>query len=269
MSESLFPDGPASRPMTPLAAALWSVALTIVVRLAVTVTASVRPGAENDIVNLTACQVLATSLVIFAIVRWHAPELPMRGVTGALPMAPLHGLFAIAAGAGLVPLCSALADLVLRRFPIAEDDAAESIHKMLTSSSRTGVLLAVLVVVPVALEVFYRGVVFSGVRATVGPRVAILATSVFYACSFVQPQQMPAALLVGLALGWLREQSGSVFAPILAQLAYGAVEGIPILRGRDLEAEVTYPSKWIAGGAVIAVLALVGVAAGSRTREGD
>jgi len=239
--------------MSPLAAALWSVALTMTVMVAVSVTDAVRPGAQTDIVNLAACQVLATSLVVFAMVRWHAPDLPMRGVLGMRGISPLHVPLAIAAGAGLFPLMSTVDSLIVKRWPIQDDSAAEGIEKLLASSSRVGLVVAALVVVPIARELFYRGILYGGIRATV-----------FYACSFLDPQQMPTALALGFALAWLRERSGTVIAPILAQLAYGSVEGIPILRGQDLEADVTYPAKWIAGGAAIALLALVGIGAGRR-----
>jgi membrane protease YdiL (CAAX protease family) len=250
--------------MSPLAAALWSIALTMTVMVAVSVTDAVRPGAQTDIVNLAACQVLATSLVVFAMVRWHAPGLPMRGVLGMRFIAPLHVPLAIAAGAGLFPLMSTIDSLVLRRWPVQDEAAAESVQKLLASSSRVGLVTAALVVVPIARELFFRGILYGGLRATVNARVAIMATSVFYACSFLDPQQMPTALALGFALAWLRERSGTVLAPILAQLAYGSVEGIPILRGQDLEADVTYPTRWIAGGAAIALLALVSIGSGKR-----
>ena len=250
--------------MTPLAAALWAVALTMTVMVAVSVTESVRPGAQSDIVNLAACQVLATSLVIFAMVRWHARDISLRVTLGMRPLAPLRAPLAIAAGAGLFPVLSTLDDAIVRRWPIGDESAAESVQKLVSSSSRVGLVMAALVVVPIARELFFRGILYGGVRATTGMRSAIIATSVFYACSYLEPQQMPTALVLGLALAWLRERTGTVLAPLLAQLAYGAVEGIPILRGRDPSADVTYPTKWIAGGAVIAVLALAAVGAGRR-----
>lgn len=250
--------------MSPLAAALWSVTMTMLVMMAVSITASIRPGAETDIVNLAACQVLATSLVVFAMVRWHAPERPMRSLLGMRPIAPLHAAYSLAAGAGLFPLMSTIDDAVLRRFPIQDPSAAESVEKLLSSSSRVGLVLAALVVVPVARELFFRGILYGGVRATVNVRAAVVATSVFYACSYLEPQQMPTALALGFAFAWLREGTGTVVAPILAQLAYGAVEGIPVLRGRDLSADVTYPASWIAGGALIAAMALSGLAAARR-----
>lgn len=250
--------------MTPLAAALWSIALTMTVMVAVSVTESARPGAQTDIVNLAACELLATSLVVFAMVRWHARDTSLRVTLGMRPLAALRAPLAIAVGAGLYPAMATAEDALFKRWPIDDAAAAESLEKVLSSSSRVGLVVAALVIMPIAREVFFRGILYGGVRATAGVRPAMIATSVFYACSFLEPQRMPTALVLGFALAWLRERSGTVLAPVLAQLAYGAVEGIPILRGRDLNADVTYPSKWIAGGAVIAVLALAAVGAGRR-----
>ena len=264
MNESLRPDAPSSRPMSPLAAALWSVALTMTVMVVVSLTEAARPGAEADVVSLAASQLLATSLVIFAMVRWHAREVSLRATLGVRAVAPLHIVLSLAAGAGLCPLLSTVDDAIMRRFPIDDAGAAEHLQKVLSSSSRIGLVVAALVVVPVARELFFRGVLYGGLRATTPVRSAVTATAVFFACSTLEPQQIPTTLALGLSLAWLRERSGTVLAPILAQLAYGAVDGIPILRGRDPAADVAYPARWIVGGAVIAALALGAIGAGRR-----
>ncbi len=250
--------------MSPLAAALWSVALTMVVVLAVSATESARPGAQDDIISLAACQVLATSLVVFAMVRVHARDASLRATLGVRPIAVLHVPLSVAAGAGLYPLLSTIDDAIMRRFPLDDPQAVEGLQRVLSSSSRVGLVLAALVVVPVARELFFRGILYGGLRETTPVRSTIVATAVFYACALLEPQQMPTALLLGLALAWLRERSGTVIAPVLAQLAYGAVEGIPVLRGRDPSADVTYAPRWILGGALIAALALAGIGAGRR-----
>jgi len=92
------------RPLTPLTAALWSIGLWLVENVCVQVTQAARPGALSDIVNLGACQALATSLVVFAMVRVHARETSLRVTLGVTPLAPLQFLLSIAAGAGLYPL---------------------------------------------------------------------------------------------------------------------------------------------------------------------
>jgi membrane protease YdiL (CAAX protease family) len=264
MPESLRPDEPADRPLTPLAGALWSVALTMLVMFAIEATEQARPGAQTDIVNLAACQVLATSIVVFAMVRMHAREVSLRATLGLRPVAPLHAVLAIAAGAGLHPLLATVDAWVERRWPLEDPQTTERLQTLVTSSPRVVLVVAMLVVMPIASEVFFRGILYGGIRATTNVRAAIVATAVFYACSYLDPQQMPTALAIGFAMAWLRERTGTVVAPVLAQLAYGAVDGIPWLRGRDPMADVTYPPKWIAGGALIALLALAAVGAGKK-----
>jgi membrane protease YdiL (CAAX protease family) len=249
--------------LTPLAAALWSVALTILESVVVAVTDAARPGALTDIVNQAACRVLATSLLCFVMVRLYAREGSLRATFAVRPISPLHVPLAIAAGAGLCPVLSTLQDLVVRRWPLAEDES-DTVQRLVASSSPLGLVLAALVAVPIAYELFFRGILYGGVERATSARVAIVSTSVFYACSSLDPRQIPPALALGVAMAWLRERTGTVVAPILAQLAFNAVDGIPILRGRDAAANVTYPSRWIVGGAVIAVLALAAVGAGKR-----
>jgi membrane protease YdiL (CAAX protease family) len=263
VSDSTHPE-PGDRPLTLLAAALWWIALTMTVLLAVSVTESARPGAQTDIVNLAACELLATSIVVFAMVRWHASDVSLRVTLGMRPLAALRAPLAIAAGAGLAPLMATVQGAILRRWPIGDPAAVESLDKLYSSSSRVGFVVAALVIMPIAQEVFFRGILYGGLRSSVGVRAAMVATTLFYACASLEPREMPTAVAVGLAMAWLRERSGTVLAPILAQLAFGAVDGVPILRGRDLSADVTYPTKWIAGGAAIALLALAAVGAGRR-----
>jgi len=262
------------RPLTPLTAALWSVGLWLVENVCVQVTEAARPGALSDIVNLGACQALATSLVVFAMVRVHARETSLRVTLGVVPLAPLHFLLSIAAGAGLYPLLSTVDDWVLERWPQHPPGEAPSLDDTLmaklldvhTMGARVALVVAAFVVMPLARELFFRGVVFTELRRSGRLWVAMVASSVFFAASQFDWRSMPSALVLGLALARLRDRTGSVLGAVAAHLAFWSVAGIPILRGADPAADVTYSPRWIAGGAVIAVLALVAVGAG-HTQE--
>jgi membrane protease YdiL (CAAX protease family) len=251
-----------------MAAALWTAALWLLAHVAIGVTVAVRSGAEGDLVNLAACEVLATSLVIFFIVRVHAREVSLRSTLGLRPLAPLHLLLSVAAGAGLFPVASAINDAVVRRFPRdpADLEALEKLVAVTTPASRVALVVTFFVVVPLAVELFFRGTLYGLLRRATSDLTAIVSTAVFFACgSSDDPRSIPTALLLGLALGRLRAQTATVLAPIAASLAYGAVAAIPILRGRDPNADVTFPVRWVVGGAVIGLLALVVVGAGKRS----
>jgi membrane protease YdiL (CAAX protease family) len=259
------PDSrPVDHPVTPLAAALWTVTLTLVMTVCAGVTDAARPGAHLDIVTVAACEVLATSLLVFAMVRIHAREASLRLTLGFRPIAPLHAILSIAAGAGLYPLLTTVDDLIVKRFPVDDPKMTEALEKLVSSASPPVLVFAALVVIPVAREVFFRGMLFGGVKRAAGLQAAVVVTSVCYACSSLEWRDIPTLLVLGVATAWLCERTGTVVSSILAQVAFGSVQGIAILRGADPSADVTYSTRWIIGGAAIALLSLVAIGAGRR-----
>jgi hypothetical protein len=245
---------------------MWTAALWLLENVCVQVTQAARPGALSDVVNLGACQVLATSLVVFAMVRVHARETSLRVTLGIARLPLLQVLLSLAAGAGLYPLLSTIDGLVLARWPYPADDD-KLMAKLLdvpTMSARVALVVAAFVVMPLARELFFRGVLFTEVRRSTSARVAMVASAVFFAASQFDWRTIPTTLVLGFALARLRDRTGSVLGAVAAHLAFWSVAGIPILRGADPAADVTYSTRWIVGGAVIALLALVAVGAGKR-----
>jgi membrane protease YdiL (CAAX protease family) len=258
------------RVMTPLAAALWTMALWLLEGVALEVTEAVRPGASHDVVNIGACTVLATSLVLFAMVRVHARDVSLRATLGVVPIGPLQFILAAAAGAGLYPLLSTVDAGMLARWPYSdsEAEALKSLLEMPTTRARVAFVVVGYLVMPVAHELYHRGIVFGGLRRSVGARVAMLATAVFSACCSPDWRAMPTTFVLGLALARVRDRANTVLAAIAAILAYWTVEALPIVRGADPMADQSFSTRWIVGGAVIAVLALVAIGAG-RQEDAD
>jgi len=250
--------------MNLLGALAWTSALWMLEQVCAGVTYAGRPGSRTDIVSVAGCSVLATSLIIFAMVRVHAPEASLRVTLGVRPLPPVRILLSVAAGAGLRPLLSLLESAIARRWPHEDAAFAESVRQLVATSSRLSLVVGVFVVIPVATELFFRGILFGGLSRGSSSRVAVLATTALFALSYSMPdpRDLPTAAILGLAFAWLRARCGSVVAPIVAHVAFWAVEGIPILRGRDPAADVTYPTRWIVGGAVIAGLALAVIGTG-------
>ena len=262
-------EQPGHRLMTPLAAALWTVALWLVENVCVGVTQALRPGALADVVNLGACTALATSLLVFMMVRVHAREVSLRATLGVVRAAPLHVVLSIAAGAGLYPLFSTIEHLIENRWPLSDEEMKDlgQVLGVQTPGSRVALVVAAFLVIPIARELFFRGLVYGEVKRATQARTAAIASAVFYAASQLDWRALPTTLALGFALARLRERTGSVVPPIAAHLAYWAVVAVPILRGHDPMVDIEYPTRWIVGGAIIAVLALAAVGAGSRRDE--
>ena len=255
-------DSPSDRPFSLQAAALWAIGLWLLEHICLEATEGIRPGAITDIVNVAACVALATSIVSFAIVRLHAPERSLRATFGVRSIGPLRLLLAAAIGAGLSPALSSLDDLVARRWPYDDPEALANVQKLLESSTRVALVVGVFVVIPLAREVFFRGLLFGELRRVVSAGSTVVATSLLFSVFSLDWRSMPTAFILSLSLGWLRSKSGSLVAPVIAHLAFWSVQGIPILRGLDPAADVTYAPKWIAGGALVALLGLVAISLG-------
>jgi membrane protease YdiL (CAAX protease family) len=248
---------------------MWSALFFLLGPVVVGITSAARPGAESDIVNQGACIVLAASVTIFAIVRVHAPESSLRASLGLKSISPLQALLSMVAGAGLLPAFSTVDDLILARWPYSdkEREAVEGLFRASTVHARVALVVVVIVVVPVVLELFFRGVVFSELARATSSRLAALITACCFAAWHADLRAFPTTFALGIAMARLRDQTRTVLAPILGVLAFGAVEGIPLLRGRAPEADVTYPMRWVVGGAVMALLALAAIGVTSKSEK--
>ncbi len=254
--------------MTPLAAVGWSALFFVLGPAAVGVTAALRPGAEADIVNQGACIVLAASVTMFAIVRVHAPESSLRATLGLRPIGPLQGLLSAVVGVGLVPSLSAVTERIVDRWPYSDEERQmfDLLYRTPTTAARVALVLVAVVVIPAALELFFRGALFGELARAASLRVALAVSAFCFAASQGDPRAFPSALVLGLALARLRAKTGSVVAPLLGTLAFGAVEAVPILRGADPAANIVVPLRWVVAGACVAVLALAVVGGGQKRR---
>ncbi|HXX66591.1 MAG TPA: CPBP family intramembrane glutamic endopeptidase [Polyangiaceae bacterium] len=242
--------------MSPLTAVMWTIGLSLFEQTCIGTTDALRPGGLTDVVNITACEVLATSIVVWLILRVHAAHSSVREALSVKAIGFADFFTSVVAGAGLRPLLSTLDDLVLRKWPY---DAVEleSMGKLVARSSRTELVLGIFVIIPVVRELFFRGVLFERLRRSLSPAITAGLTAVLYACSSLDLRAMPSALILGTGLSVLRGATGSVLASIVAHAAFWAVDGIPILGGRDPSADVIYPPKWIVAGAAVALVALL------------
>jgi membrane protease YdiL (CAAX protease family) len=252
--------------MSALGAALWALALFSLEHVCVGITAAVRPGAEIDVVNLTACEVLATSVALFAVARVYAPEDSLRNAFGVRAVGPIRLLLSALAGAGLNPILSRMDDWIVRRWPYDDPAVTEAMEK-LVSHTPPGVLVAAgLVVMPLAHEVFFRGALFTQLTRSLPRGAVVLATTIF-SCS-LEWRSVPSSLALGFMLGSLRAQSGTVVAAVMGRLAFSAVDAVQLLRGRDPSADFVYPTAWVVAGAVVAAGSLLAMELSSLKRSG-
>ena len=246
------------RPISFLAAAAWTIGLMLLGAVALQITEHLRPGADGDLVNYTACHVLVHSLVLFAMLRVYAPSTSVRAALGLRAVSPLHVILAAVAGAAIHPAIASLDALVQAKFPPPPEEL-EAVAKLLSTNmhgSRAVIAVVLVLVLPVTIELFFRGMLYGGVKRGRTSGMAMLATTIYFMSS-QEPREMLGAFVLGLALVWLRAQSGSVASSIAAHVAFSAVPVMPILRGADPMSEMVYPVRWAAAGVAIALVALL------------
>jgi membrane protease YdiL (CAAX protease family) len=85
------------------------------------------------------------------------------------------------------------------------------------------IFVRILILVPLGEELLFRGALFSWIRRRLSAGITIGVTAVLFAVIHGFPIILPAALLFGVAMGWVREQTGSVVPGIVAHSVNGIV----------------------------------------------
>ncbi len=220
------------------------------------VLAELKPGSEEDLVTLVMSQALGYAVLAFVALRVHGPDARLRDFVGLTAPRPVHVMVGLVSGAGLYPLLSKLDDLVAHRMPVSQEER-EAMGRILATDTLTQKVVLVaclLVALPVAVELFYRGVLFSVAepsgtqRAFMAVVSASLASSLLYSSSL---RSLPSIFGFAILAASLRALSRSVVPSVLAHVAFFGVPLLPALFVRNYEER--YPWPWAAGAAALAV----------------
>ena len=97
----------------------------------------------------------------------------------------------------------------------ALEPAADTDLPLFWDGSRAGQfalnLIVIAALVPIVEELTYRGLGFSLLSARFGPRIALAGTTLLFALGHGALIALPLFLIAGLALGWLRMRTGSIY----------------------------------------------------------
>jgi uncharacterized protein len=87
------------------------------------------------------------------------------------------------------------------------------------------VVVAVVIFAPIAEELFFRGIVFNAWRREAGRVVAYVGSAALFSLIHVSLVSLLPIFLLGLALAWVYERTGSLLAPIVM---HATVNGISV-----------------------------------------
>jgi membrane protease YdiL (CAAX protease family) len=258
------------REFTPLAAAGWSALVAVGMGLVLAVLSGGRLDANLDLMTVGLAAAFVHLAAAFAAVRVHAPEGSLRLLFGVGEPKVLDAGLGSVVGVGIVPLLDLLDRLAQRAFPAkAEEALADTLmFANATVGQRVKIALAIIVLLPVAQELFFRGLIFSGLAARAGGRtsVAVLVSAVAFALTSSSPRAMLQMLVLGLALACVRAWSASVIVSTLAHASYFVIPVLPLLQGKAYDTTITFSLNESVAMTAAAALALTLLRLRARTR---
>src|SRR5262249_41029667 len=130
-----------------------------------------------------------------------------------------------------------------------------------------GWTVAALVVMAVVEELFFRGYLFSALRAWTNVRMTLLVSALLFGLfHLVTPLPRPAerflvTTLLGLLLGWVCWRTGSIFPGVLLHVCHNTLGALTEIYqgelaglGWDVGAQGPLPWTWLAGAVVAATV---------------
>jgi membrane protease YdiL (CAAX protease family) len=170
---------------------------------------------------LTVVTIAAAAVVMALIVRqfwraqWSRDELPGFGFVQ--PAHKSNYLGAVLLGIGVLLLGGAITHLLAGQHPVHQDVAVMA--SQVSLGLRLLLALLVVGVAPFVEEMVFRGVLLSGLASRMPVGWAIVVSAVVFGCVHLPDFKfswypVPALVLLGLALGWIRVRSGSLWPSI-------------------------------------------------------
>ncbi len=262
-----------------LGAALWTFAVTMVLGLIVGISESMRPGAKADLVTLTGASFIGYLLIFFAILRVYLPQtsvrsaLGLRAFEGAQKFSRSLSGIALAAllGFGLFLLASPLEALLAKVIPAAagsNDDLVAPLLEATTLGRKVILVASTALVLPVLVELFFRGMLYGRLEEAGGPRHAVVVTATLATAFHAQADVrfFPIILVINFILSVLRAATGGVLIPSVVAILYMAPSSLMIALGRG---ETVLPWSYAWRGGVLACLALLALLQLSRRSSSE
>jgi membrane protease YdiL (CAAX protease family) len=165
---------------------------------------------------------ISASLILYLVRRWW-PSLWTQAAPPGFGFAPPQnpGLYlaAIALGALMPFVGGMLTQWLAHGHEVSQD--IKQLGANISLGLRLPLALLVVSMGPLVEELLFRGVLLSSLTRHVGSGWAIALTAAIFACVHLPDLSflwyaLPNLALLGLVLGWLRVQSGSIWPAVLA-----------------------------------------------------
>jgi uncharacterized protein len=113
-------------------------------------------------------------------------------------------------------------------------DVSGPARELVDRADGLGIALLVLMVVvlaPMAEELFFRGLALRALESRMARRGALVASAVFFGVTHFQLLQLPALIMIGLVCGWLAQRDGTLGRAVWAHVGFNATTTVILLAG--------------------------------------
>jgi sodium transport system permease protein len=179
---------------------------------------------------------IAAPALLMTAVLTRSPRKTLLMSVPPLGSIPASALLAL----GLHPIVMVLHRAVQRLYPLRLGEM-DYLRQALVDVPIWAVLAAVALVPAVCEELAFRGFILSGLRRLGRRRRAVLISSLFFAVTHMIFQQSVGAFVVGLVLGYLAVQTGSLLSCVLFHATHN---GLTLLLAR-LDGALVEQSRWL------------------------
>jgi membrane protease YdiL (CAAX protease family) len=195
-------------------------------------------GHTAKIIVAVLCFQGASLVLVHAFVREHG--MSWRDAFGlnhrlkpAIALGVVAGLVAVPVTSGLQVLSSFLLELV--HMPSPEQEAVQVLRASATWVNRLVLGVTAILVAPFAEEVLFRGILYSAIKQSGFPRLAVaISALVFSTIHFNLAAFLPLAAFA-IALAWLYERTDNLAASITAHSVFNGVNFIMLFAVSSLD----------------------------------
>ncbi len=190
---------------------------------------------------------VATQLFVIALPALLLTRLLARSPrqTLLLRLPPLRmSLAAVLLAVVIHPAIDVLQTVVMQVYPL-DDRLAQELSRLFSTGSDLGTLLLVLCLLPALCEeLAFRGFILSGLNSSGRTRMAILVSSIFFGATHAVLQQSLIACVVGMVIGYLAIQSGSVLPGMLFHAVHNTL-GVCLQQLPAAAASRWFGAEWL------------------------
>jgi membrane protease YdiL (CAAX protease family) len=207
--------------MSFVTAAIWSVCAIVGLDFLLLLTISVGSSAP-DIVTGVLCEAAAFVSTLFLLTLVHEGDRPLSEVVALRRPPIVLLLLAALLGVSLQGPVNLIAGVIYDRFPLPNEriELLRQIFDVHDLPHKVAIVAAAGVVGPLVEELLFRGGIFRGVLSRNGPVRTVFGIAVFFALAHREPRDFLPDFIGGLAMGYARLLSGSLWPAVLLHAAF-------------------------------------------------